>query len=151
MHQNKLVVKSFFKSSPSLVNFIIKSMENNKILTVKEIKESIYKEFKLDISTQLIYNKLKKNGYVYKKFKINNNPYKLEEQVKQFEKSLTQDKFEQFNKLSFPAPPGSADYITYTLTSQKATTQYNDISQSQIPNKLDKVVKAWNELKNSAK
>lgn len=73
------------------------------------------------------------------------------EQVKQFEKLLTQDKFEQFNKLSFPAPPGSADYITYTITSQKATTQYNDISQSQIPNKLDKVVKAWNELKNSAK
>ena len=86
MHQNKLVVKSFFKSSPSLVNFIIKSMENNKILTVKEIKELIYKEFKLDISTQLIYNKLKENGYVYKKFKINNNPYKLEEQVEQFEK-----------------------------------------------------------------
>ncbi|MBJ7297220.1 MAG: hypothetical protein PX483_04290 [Nostocales cyanobacterium LE14-WE4] len=52
--------------------------------------------------------------------------------------------------MSFPAPPGSADYIIYTLTSQKATTQYNDISQSQLPNKLDKVVKAWNELKNSA-
>ena len=90
MHQNKLVVKSFFKSSPSLVNFIIKSMENNKILTVKEIKELIYKEFKLDISTQLIYNKLKENGYVYKKFKINNSPYKLEEQVEQFEKKNTE-------------------------------------------------------------
>ena len=73
------------------------------------------------------------------------------QQVKQFEKLLNQAKFEKFNKLSFPAPQGSADYITYTLTSQKATTQYNDISQSQLPNKLDEVVKAWNELKNSAK
>ena len=40
MHQHKLVVKSFFKSSPSLVNFIIKSMENNKILTVYELEYS---------------------------------------------------------------------------------------------------------------
>ena len=55
-------------------------------MTIKEIKELIYKEFKLDISTQLIYNKLKENVYVYKKFKINNNPYKLEEQVGRFEK-----------------------------------------------------------------
>jgi len=73
------------------------------------------------------------------------------EKIRQFERLLNQTKFEKFNKFSFPAPQGSADYITYTLTSQKATTQYNDISQSQLPNKLDEVVKAWKELKNSAK
>jgi transposase len=54
-------------------------MENNKILTVKEIKELILKEFKLEVSTQLIYNTLNENGYIYKKFKINNNPYKIED------------------------------------------------------------------------
>jgi len=73
------------------------------------------------------------------------------EKIRQFERLLNQTKFEKFNKLSFPASKGSADYITYTLTSQKATTQYNDISQPQLPDKLDEVVKAWKELKNSAK
>jgi phosphohistidine phosphatase SixA len=42
LHQNKSVIKSFFKSSPSLVNFIIKTIDNNKIFTVKEIKELIW-------------------------------------------------------------------------------------------------------------
>ena len=73
------------------------------------------------------------------------------EKIRQFERLLNQAKFEKFNKLSYPAPQGAADYITYTLTSQTATTQYNDISQSQLPNKLDEIIKAWNELKNSAK
>jgi len=81
MHQNKIVIKSFFKSSPTIVNFIIKTMNDNKITTVKELKELIFKEFELDISVQLIYNILKQNGYVYKKFKLNNNPYKIDEQV----------------------------------------------------------------------
>ncbi|MBD2693791.1 hypothetical protein [Anabaena catenula] len=74
-----------------------------------------------------------------------------QEKVKQFERLLNKVKFAKFNKLSYPAPQGAADYITYTLTSQTTTTQYNDISQSQLPNKLTEVVKAWNELKNSAK
>ncbi|MBD2569944.1 hypothetical protein [Anabaena lutea] len=73
------------------------------------------------------------------------------EKVRQFERLLNKAKFEKFNKLSYPAPQGAADYITYTLTSKTTTTQYNDISQSQLPNKLNEVVKAWNDLKNSAK
>ena len=48
MHQNKIVIKSFFKSSPTIINFIIKTMNYNKITTVKELKELIFKE--LDIS-----------------------------------------------------------------------------------------------------
>jgi hypothetical protein len=72
------------------------------------------------------------------------------EQVKKFENLLAQKKFEKYNNLSYPAPSGAADFITYTLSSQTATTQYNDISQDGLPNKLSAVVKAWNELKNSA-
>lgn len=72
------------------------------------------------------------------------------EQVKQFEKLLDKKNFEKFDKLSYPAPSGAADFITYTLTSQQATTQYNDISQESLPNKLKAVVTAWNALKNSA-
>jgi transposase len=131
MHQNKLVVKSFFKSSPSLVNFIIKSMENNKILTVKEIKESIYKEFKLDISTQLIYNKLKENGYVYKKFKINNNPYKLEEQVEQFEKITEVHNSKNIDNCV------SLDEISFVLNSKPSNGWFkkNEVNEIHVNNK----------------
>jgi hypothetical protein len=131
MHQNKLVVKSFFKSSPSLVNFIIKSMENNKILTVKEIKELIYKEFKLDISTQLIYNKLKENGYVYKKFKINNNPYKLEEQVEQFEKITEVHNSKNIDNCV------SLDEISFVLNSKPSNGWFkkNEVNEIHVNNK----------------
>lgn len=71
-------------------------------------------------------------------------------QVRKFEKLLRKSNLEKFNRLSYPAPNGAADYITYTLTSKIGTIQYNDISQSQLPNKLDDVVKAWNNLKNGA-
>ncbi|MBD2665238.1 hypothetical protein B6N60_02387 [Richelia sinica FACHB-800] len=73
------------------------------------------------------------------------------EQVKQFKKLLNKKNFEKYNNLSYPAPSGAADFITYTLSSQSATTQYNDISQGGLPNQLSAVVKAWNELKNSAR
>ncbi|MBD2138735.1 hypothetical protein H6F32_14340 [Anabaena sp. FACHB-1237] len=71
-------------------------------------------------------------------------------QVRQFEKLLRKSNLKKFNRLSYPVASGAADYITYTLTGKTSTTQYNDISQSQLPNKLDDVVKAWNQLKNSA-
>jgi hypothetical protein len=74
-----------------------------------------------------------------------------QEQIRQFERLLNKAKLQKFDKFSYPAPNGAADYITYTLTSQTATVQYNDISQAELPNKLDDVVKAWNVLKNSAK
>lgn len=86
IHKTKSNIKSFFKLSSTIVDFIIKTLKENITITVKNIKEHISKEFNLCISLQLIYNILKQNGYVYKKFKINNNPYSIEEQVKQFEK-----------------------------------------------------------------
>ncbi|MGM3307560.1 hypothetical protein ACSQ6I_16590 [Anabaena sp. WFMT] len=72
------------------------------------------------------------------------------QQVKQFKKLLNQNNITKFKNLSYPAPSGAADYITYTLTSQKGTFQYNDISQNGLPNKLQSVVSAWNQLKNKA-
>lgn len=112
MHQNITVIKSFFKSSPSLVNFIIKTIDNNKIFTVKEIKELIFKEYKLEVSTQFIYNLLKKNGYVYKKFKINNNPYKIEEQISQFKKIIEKHNLNNINNCV------SIDEISFVLNSK---------------------------------
>ena len=57
---------NLFKSSPIIINFILKSIDNNKTITVKQIKKLILDEYKIDISVQLIYNILKNNNYVYK-------------------------------------------------------------------------------------
>ncbi|MDZ8054805.1 MAG: hypothetical protein RMX68_008700 [Aulosira sp. ZfuVER01] len=68
------------------------------------------------------------------------------QQVQQFEKLVERSRFGEFNNLSYPAPQGSADYITYTLTSKEGTVRYNDISQKNLPNSLLQVVKAWNQI-----
>jgi hypothetical protein len=73
------------------------------------------------------------------------------QQVRQFVRSLQRSKFSKFKNLSYPAPSGSADFITYTLTSQQGTVQYNDISQNNLPKNLQAAVKAWNDLIASAK
>lgn len=72
------------------------------------------------------------------------------EQVQEFLRSLEGYKFTQFRNLSYPAPSGAADYITYTLTSKKNTVQYNDISQNNLPSNLQVIVKAWNQIIASA-
>ncbi|MEH2241165.1 hypothetical protein [Nostoc sp.] len=72
------------------------------------------------------------------------------QQVQQFVRSLKRSKFSKFKNLSYPAPSGSADYITYTLTSLEGTVQYNDISQNNLPKNLQTAVKAWNQLTASA-
>ncbi|MCW5314230.1 hypothetical protein GTQ43_10575 [Nostoc sp. KVJ3] len=72
------------------------------------------------------------------------------QQVQQFQRFLERSKFNKFLNLSYPAPSGAADYITYTLTSQEGTVQYNDISKNNLPKSLHIVVKAWNRLAASA-
>lgn len=72
------------------------------------------------------------------------------QEVQQFVRSLERYKFSKFLNLSYPAPTGAADYITYTLTSQEGTVQYNDISQNNLPKNLQAAVKAWNQLVASA-
>ncbi len=64
-----------------------------------------------------------------------------------FRESLQKNNFGKFKNQSYPAPSGSADYITYTLTSQDGTVQYNDISRSSLPKKLQSIVEVWNEIK----
>ncbi|MBD2178047.1 hypothetical protein H6F42_14090 [Pseudanabaena sp. FACHB-1998] len=69
------------------------------------------------------------------------------DRVKQFEKLLHKNAIAKFKNLSYPAPRGAADYITYTLTSKEGTFQYNDISQNGLPKNLQYVVSAWKQIK----
>jgi hypothetical protein len=72
------------------------------------------------------------------------------QQVKQFEKLLDKKRLSKYKNLSYPAPSGAADFITYTLTSQAGTFQYNDISQDSLPKVLQSVVQAWRQIGTSA-
>ncbi|WP_374939403.1 hypothetical protein [Tolypothrix sp. FACHB-123] len=71
-------------------------------------------------------------------------------QVRQFEEIIARSRFAEFKNLSYPAPPGAADYITYTLTSTQGTVRYNDVSQKNLPQNLLQVVNAWNQIGNIA-
>nr|MDZ8205762.1 hypothetical protein [Dendronalium sp. ChiSLP03b] len=72
------------------------------------------------------------------------------QQVQQFEQLLERSEFGEYKNLSYPAPSGAADYITYTLTSQEGTVQYNDISQNNLPESLREVVNNWNQIVSNA-
>lgn len=68
------------------------------------------------------------------------------QKVRQFQQLLEQQRFSQFHQLSYPATEGSADFITVTLSSQAGTTQYADFVQDRLPQSLQEVIKAWNQL-----
>ncbi|MBW4642069.1 MAG: hypothetical protein KME23_03480 [Goleter apudmare HA4340-LM2] len=70
------------------------------------------------------------------------------QQVQQFQQVLENSRFREFRNLSYPAPNIGSDYITYTLTSPQGTVQYNDISQNNLPQNLQVVVRAWNRIGN---
>jgi hypothetical protein len=56
--------------------------------------------------------------------------------------------FDRNQNFSYQASNGSADYITYTLTSGNTILQYNDISQNNLPDDLQAVVQAWQRIMN---
>jgi hypothetical protein len=68
------------------------------------------------------------------------------QQVQQFRQLLEQQRFEQFNRLSYPAPRGAADYFTVTLISRSSTAQYADMVQDQVPSALQQVIQTWNAI-----
>lgn len=73
--------------------------------------------------------------------------YQLSRQeVRQFQQLLEQQQFSGFNRLSYPAPNGAADFITVTLSSQSGTTRYVDMIQNQLPESLQSVIQAWNQI-----
>ena len=72
-----------YKITTNVNDFIIDSIKNNNCLTAAEIVDMIFIKFKLKISLSSVYDILKKNNYVYKKTKVNINPYTFEEQKNQ--------------------------------------------------------------------
>ena len=71
------------KIDSNVESFIMESINKNKCLVANDIKNLIQTKFKIDISLTSIYNIFKKNNYVYKKTKININPYSFDDQKTQ--------------------------------------------------------------------
>ncbi|MGB5961085.1 MAG: hypothetical protein WBG73_10540 [Coleofasciculaceae cyanobacterium] len=67
------------------------------------------------------------------------------QEVQQFQRLLEQNRFSQFDLVSFPAPSGAADFITVTLTGD-STTRYADIVQNELPESLRSVTNAWSQI-----
>lgn len=68
------------------------------------------------------------------------------QQVRQFQRLLDRQQFAQFNRLSYPAPGGAADFLTITLTSRGATVRYTDLVQDRLPRDLQSVIQAFSQL-----
>ena len=68
------------------------------------------------------------------------------QQVRQFQQLLERQRLSQFDRLSYPAPSGAADFITVTLTSSSSTIRYADIVQNNLPQPLREVIQAWNQI-----
>lgn len=73
-------------------------------------------------------------------------------QVQRFQRLLQRSRRE-FGNVSYPPSRGAADYRykTYTLTSDRGSVQYNDISRENIPKDLQVIVQAWDGLIRSAR
>lgn len=57
-------------------------------------------------------------------------------QVREFQQLLTQQPLGKFDRFDYPATPGSADFITVTLSSPAGTVRYADSVQHQLPASL---------------
>jgi hypothetical protein len=66
--------------------------------------------------------------------------------LQQFKQLLARQPLAQFNGLSYPAPSGSADYITVTVSSRDGTVRYSDIAQNRLPDTLQELIQAWNDI-----
>jgi hypothetical protein len=66
-------------------------------------------------------------------------------ETKQFQELLTRES-QLFQNVNYPASRGAADYLTYTLTTENGTVQFNDTSREDLPENLKVVLKSWNDL-----
>ncbi|MGV0025384.1 hypothetical protein [Phormidesmis priestleyi] len=66
------------------------------------------------------------------------------QQMRQFQQAI--ERMGEYDRLSYPTAPGSADFITVTLSTHAGTVQYSDSIQSQLPQPLQTMISAWKEI-----
>lgn len=68
------------------------------------------------------------------------------EKVRQFMTLLRQNQLHKLDRADFKPTPGSADFITTTLSCHSCNIRYADSIQGQLPSNLQTVIQAWNDL-----
>lgn len=148
LYKNKKKVKSFYKKTPEIINYVMKLIKENSILTAQNIKDNIKKEFNVIVSIQLIYNIFKEQNYIFKKLKKINNPYSIDEQIKQLEKVKETHNLKNINNCV------SLDEISIVINSKprygwfKKNTEANyKLATPKITNKRYTILMASNNKK----
>jgi hypothetical protein len=67
------------------------------------------------------------------------------QQVEKFQELLEEHE-KDFQNINYPPIAGAADFMGYTMTSSNGTVEFNDTSRNNLPESLQVVIKAWNEL-----
>ncbi|MBD2101847.1 hypothetical protein [Leptolyngbya sp. FACHB-261] len=67
-------------------------------------------------------------------------------QVQAFQRLLAQQRFDSYKGQNYTAPPGAADFINVTLVSRAGSMGYVDMGQDQLPQPLQTVIRAWNQI-----
>ncbi|MDX2245115.1 MAG: hypothetical protein NW224_30930 [Leptolyngbyaceae cyanobacterium bins.302] len=68
------------------------------------------------------------------------------QKVREFMTLLRQNRMHKLDRADYQPAPGSADFITTTLSCPSCTIRYADSTQAELPTNLQAVIQAWNEL-----
>lgn len=68
------------------------------------------------------------------------------QKVREFMTLLRQSQMHKLDRADYQPTPGSADFITTTLSCPSCTIRYADSIQAELPTNLQTVIQAWNEL-----
>lgn len=90
---------------------------------------------------QLIRSRINRDGSKSEILMIRVSP----QRVRLFEK-LVKTHIKPFDRLSYPAHQGSADFFGVTASSHAGTVQYADIIRSELPSSLQTILQAWDQL-----
>ncbi|MDX2231687.1 MAG: hypothetical protein NW220_18780 [Leptolyngbyaceae cyanobacterium bins.349] len=67
-------------------------------------------------------------------------------QVRQFMALVRRHQMQRLHRADYRPTPGSADFITTTLSCQSCTVRYADSVQAQLPANLQTIIQSWNAL-----
>jgi transposase len=90
------------KINKDIIDFLLKSITENNVITAKEMTLLVHNKFNISISESAIYDILKKNKITYKRVTFRTNPYTEEEEKDRLEGiKYTLDNLEQDNIISY--------------------------------------------------
>jgi hypothetical protein len=69
-----------------------------------------------------------------------------QQQLQQFEQVLQQQQFPNLNGMRYLTSAALADYPTTVVQAMGSTVAYIDLEQDSLPQSLQTIIRAWNQL-----